>query len=259
MPHLEGGQLEVCDLCGGEALRPASRREQLVRWFANGAGAGTSWYCQACGASWSGRSSYSALSRTSGSGWRRRAQVPLEALAAVRDARRWHPMPVFYLAVGGVALGPAVAVAVFTGIGWWVALIIVPAAAMVGAFLWSMATAVGRGRREVLWRLAPERAWRKELEEELVGLREQISGFPLLVPDAWSGALSLDGASWSIPPRGPRALRELTVVADQGDALLDRDRLAPDWRPATPRVEIRCTRDSWQEAEERTARRWNAG
>lgn len=249
MRGIEVEQAEVCDRCGANALRAATRREQLARWFTHGAGASAAWYCQGCGGSWSGGSSYSALERASGSGWRRRARLPLEVLAAVRGARRWHPVPVVYAAAGAIALVPAVAVAALTRVGWWAALVGVPVAAMVGAFLWSLATAAGRGRREVLWRLAPERAWQLELEAELTGIHAQIGGFPLLVPEGWPGALSLDGVGWSVPARGPRVLQEVTVVADQGDPLRDPDRHAPGWRPPTPRVELHCTRDGWHAPE----------
>ena len=159
-------------------------------------------------------------------------------------------MPVFYAVVGAIAVVPAVAVAALTRVGWRAAIVGVPVAATVGTFLWSLATAVGRGRRDVLWRLAPDRAWRRELEEELAGIRTQIGGFHLLVPAGWPGELSIGGCSWSSPPRGPRELREVTVVADQGDPLLDADRHAPGWRPPTPRVEIRSTRDAWEVAED---------
>jgi hypothetical protein len=118
---------------------------------------------------------------------------------------------------------------------------------MVGTLLWSMATAVGRGR-DVLWRLDPERAWRAELEEQLTSIREQVGVFPLLVPEGWSGGLSLD-ADWSIPARGPRVLRGVVVVADQGDPLLDPDRQMPGRRPSTPRVEIRYSTIPWDVAE----------
>lgn len=248
--RLEGEQPQVCDRCGGDAFRPATRREQLVRWFTHGAGAGTAWYCRSCSASWSGGSSYRALYRTSGAGWRRWARLPLDVLEAVRAARSWHPVPVFYAAVGTIALVPAVAVAALTRVRWWVALVGVPVTAMVVAFLWSLATAVGRGRRDVLRRLAPERAWRQDLEDELAGIREQIGGFRLLAPEAWPGELSLGGCSWSIPPRGPRVLRGVTVVADQGDPQVDPDSHAPGWRPPTPRVEVRVTRDTWDLGED---------
>ncbi len=249
MRNLEGESPEVCERCGGDAFRPASRREQLARWFTHGAGAGTSWYCRNCSASWSGASSYRALHQA-GSGWHRRARLPLDVLAAVRDARRWHPMPLFYAAVGAIAVAPAVAVALLTPAPWWMALVGVPVSAMVGAFLWSLATAVGRGgRRDVLWRVAPERAWQRELEEELTGIREQISGFALLVPEGWPEQLTIGGLGWSIPPRAPRELREVTVVADQGDPLLDPDLHTPGWRPPAPRVEIRFSRESWTDPE----------
>lgn len=59
-------------------------------------------------------------------------------------------MPRFYAAVGAIATVPALAVAVVAPVGWWVALLGVPVAAMVAVFLLSMATAVGR-RRDDLW------------------------------------------------------------------------------------------------------------
>lgn len=241
-------QPQVCDQCGGEGFRPATRREQLARWFVHGGGAGTAWYCQSCSASWSGGSSYGALYRTSRSGWRRQARLPIDVLEAVRDARTWHPMPLFYAAVGAVAVVPALAVALLTGVRWWVALVGVPVVATVGAFLWSMATAVGHGR-DVLWRLAPERAWRADLEDDLTGLRDQLGGFPLVVPEGWPGALTVDGADWSIPPRGPRVLRGVVVVADQGDPLSDPDQQTSGWRPPAPLVEVRYSTIPWDVAE----------
>lgn len=246
----EEEQPQVCDQCGGDAFRPASRREQLARWLTHGGGASSAWYCGSCSASWSGGSGYGMAYRTAGSGWRRRVRLPLEVLEALRGARRWHPVPIFYAAVGGLALVPAVALAALPRSRWWVPLVGVPVAAVAGTFLWSLATAVGRGgRRDVLWRLAPERAWRRELEEEFVGIREQIGGFPLLVPAGWPGELSLDGASWSMPPGGGRVLQEMMVVADQGDPQLDPGRHTPGWRPPTPRVEIRSTCDAWNDLE----------
>lgn len=245
MRRLAGEPPEICDRCGGAAFRPATRREQLARWFINGAGASTAWYCSSCSASWSGGSSYAVLSAASGAGWRRRVRIPGEVVAALRRARTWHPMPLFYAAVGAVALVPAVGVAALTPLPWWPVLIGVPVTAMTGVFVWSMATALGSGRREVLWRVAPQRAWRDELEEELTGLHAQIDDFLLLVPDGWSGELALEGASWSVPRRGPRELREVTTVADHGDPQLDPDRHTSGWHPAAPRVEIRCSRDEW--------------
>jgi hypothetical protein len=252
--RVDGEPSQVCEQCGGEAFRPATRRERLTRWFVYGAGAGAGWYCRSCSASWSGGSSYAAMYRTSGSGWRRRVRLPLDVLTALRHARTWHPVPVFYAAVGGVALLPALVVAVLTRLRWWVALAGVPVAAMVSAFLWSLTTAAGRGRRDVLWRLAPERAWRRDLEEELTGLRAQVGGFALLVPEAWPGTLSLDGASWSVPPRGPRVLQDVRVIADQGDPQLDPEQHTPGWRPSTPRVEIHATRDPWPTGEAQALR-----
>lgn len=254
MRGLECEQPQVCERCGGEAFRPAGRRERLMRWFTHGAGAGTAWYCRSCSASWSGGSSYHALYRTSGSGWRRWARLPLDVLAALRHARTWHPVPVLYAAVGGVALVPATAVAALTRMRWWVAIAGVPVTAMVGAFVWSLVGALGRGRRDVLWRLAPERAWRLDLEEELTGIREQIDGFDLLVPDGWSGTLSLDGGSWSIPARGPRVLDDVRVIADQGDPQLDPERHTLGWRPSMPRVEIHATTDAWPTPEDQALR-----
>jgi hypothetical protein len=254
MRRIEGEQPEVCEQCGGEAFRPATRREQLGRWYTHGAGAGTAWYCRSCSASWSERSSYHALYRASASGWRRWVRLPFEVLAAVRHARSWHPVPVFYAAVGGVALVPATVVAVLTRVRWWVAIAGVPVAAMVAAFVWSLATAAGRRRRDVLWRLAPQRAWQQDLEEELAGMREQIGGFELLVPEGWPGTLSLEGASWSIPPRGPRVLHDVRVIADQGDPQLDPGRHTPGWRPSTPRVEIHSTTGAWPTSQDQALR-----
>lgn len=77
-------------------------------------------------------------------------QRSLDVLSAWRSARTWYPMPLFYAAVGVAASAPALVVAIVTPVGWWTALVGVPVAAMVGVFLWSMATAVGRRRRDVL-------------------------------------------------------------------------------------------------------------
>lgn len=254
MRGVEGEEPEVCGQCGGEAFRPATRREQLVRWFTQGAGAGSAWYCSGCGASWSGGSSYHALYRRSASGWRRWVRLPVEVLAAVRHARSWHPVPVFYAAVGGVALVPATVVAAATRVRWLWAIAGVPVVAMVGTFLWSLATAAGRGRRDVLWRLAPERAWRAELDEEVAGMRAQLGGFELLVPEGWSGTWSLEGGSWSIPRRGPRVLHDVRVIADQGDPQLEPGRHRPGWRPSTPRVEIHATDGAWPTPEDQALR-----
>lgn len=245
-----GEQREVCGQCGGDALRPATRREQLARWFVHGEGAGTAWLCARCGASWSGGAGYSVLYRAVGSGRRRWLRLPLDVLQAVRRARRWQPVPVLYAAVGAVAVVPAVAVGALTRVRWWVVLAGVPVAAMIVVFLWSLTTAVGRGgRRDVLWELAPDRAWRHQLEEDIAALRGQIGDFQLLAPDGWPGELSLDGASWSSSPRRQRVLQDVVVVADQGDPMLDPGRHRPGWRPATPRVEIHVGRDPWNDLE----------
>lgn len=240
---------EVCEQCGGDAFRPASRREQLARWFIHGAGSGTAWHCRNCGASWSGGSSYTLLYSTSDTGWQR-LRLPLDVLQALRDHRRWHPVPVFYAGVGGLALLPAAAVAVLTRMRTATAILGIPAAAMVGAFLWSLASGRGDAWQAVQRQLAPHRAWRRETEEEIAAVKQQVHGFPLLMPERWPGALSVEPGSWSVPPRGPRELRELAVVADQGDPLLEPDRDAPGWRPPTPRVEVRLTREPWGFPEE---------
>ncbi len=248
---LKGDQPEVCDRCGGKAFRPATRRDRFTGWFTMGAGGGRpGWRCRTCGVRWSAGSGVAVLYRVSGGRWG--ARLPLDVLQVLRGARRWQPVPRFYAIVGAVALVPALAVAVVTAVSWWVPVTGVPAAAMVGAFLWSLGSAGGRGRRDVLRRVAPDRAWRQDLEEELAGLREQIGVFRLFKPEGWAGALSLEAGSCSIPRRGPRVLHEVTVVADQGDPLFDPDRDAPGWRPATPRVEIRCFRDTFPDPEEVT-------
>jgi hypothetical protein len=117
-----------------------------------------------------------------------------------------------------------------------------PLAAIGGAFLWSLTSARGHWRREVLWRLAPDRAWSQERVETIAAMREQVGGFRLLAPEGWPGALTLQAGSWSVPPRGRKVLHEVTVVADQGDPLLDPAQHTPGWRPAQPRVEIHVSR-----------------
>lgn len=242
MRRVEVEQPAVCDRCGGEAFRPATRREQLARWFTHGRGASTAWYCRSCGASWSGGSAWAVLYRGSGSGWRRWVRLPVEVVAALRAARSWQPVPIFYAVVVAVALVPAVAVALFTPVRWWLALVGIPTVAVAGAFVWSLVSGVGRWRREVMGRLAPERAWRQDAEEEFAALREQVDRFRLLVPDGWSGVLTLGGTGWTLPPRGPRVLHELTVVADQGDTPPGSHGGVSDG-PELPRVEIRLTPD----------------
>lgn len=248
--RIEVSQPEVCDRCGGEAFRPSTSRERLAGWFKHGRGGGSAWYCRGCGASWSGGSAGAILYRTSGSGWRRWARLPVEIVAALRNARTWHPVPAFYAVVAGVAVVPAVAVAVFTPVRWWLAVVGLPAAAMVAAFVWSLASGARRWRRELLRRVAPQRVLRHDSEAELAAMRGQIHRFCLVVPDGWSGALSLGGAGWTVPPSGPRVLRELTVVADQGDVPAGPHRPAAEGRPRLPRVEIRLTVDPWNFPEE---------
>jgi hypothetical protein len=233
---------QSCEVCGADALRPATRRERLARWFAYGRGGGSAWYCAGCGASWSGGSGYAVLSQRVG--WQRGLRLPLDVVEALRGARSWHPVPRFYAIVGVAALAPAAAVAAATRVRWWVALVAVPSASMVGAFLWSLASGLGpRGRRDVLMRVAPQRGWQREVEEEVAGLRRSVGSFTLLAPDGWSGELTVGGASWSRPRRGPMELREVAVVADQGDPALDPARHTPGWVPAGPRVEVRVTRE----------------
>jgi hypothetical protein len=239
--HVETSQPESCDRCGAEAFRPATRRERFAAWFDNGAGGGSAWYCSVCGASWSGGSTYSVLYAESG--WRRGLRLPLDALRALRGARTWHPVPRFYAIVGAAALVPAAAVAAVTRVRWWVASAAIPVGAMVVAFLWSLASGFPRGGRDVHRVLFPQRGWEREIEDELAGLRRQLGAFPLLAPSGWGGPLTIEGRSWSVPPRGPRELRELAVVADQGDPSLDPARHLPGWAPARPRIEVRVTRE----------------
>lgn len=141
----------------------------------------------------------------------------LDVLDAVRHARTWHPVPRFYAIVGAIALVPAVAIAAWTRVRWWVAGLGLPATAIGAAFAASLASARGRAWRDVIRHLDPERAWREEIEEELTELRAQADTFRLHAPDGWSGELTLGGASWSLPPRGPRVLEEVGVLADHGD------------------------------------------
>jgi hypothetical protein len=239
--HVETSQPETCDQCGAEAFRPATRRERFAAWFDEGAGGGSAWYCSVCGTSWSSGSGYAVLDAQAG--WRRGLRLPLEALRVLRGARTWEPVPRFYAIVGAAALVPAALVASLTRMRWWVALVTVPVGAMVGAFLWSLASGLGRGRRDVHRLLFPQRGWEREVEDELAGLRDQVGSFTLLAPVGWPGTLTIEGSSWSVPPRGPRELREVAVVADQGDPSLDPARHVPGWMPARPRVEVRVTRD----------------
>jgi hypothetical protein len=231
---------ERCETCGAVAFRPATRRERLQAWFDGGRGAGDWWYCTGCGAAWSSGSAYVVLGHRSP--WARRVRSPWDVLEALRAARHWHPMPRFYAAVGLVALVPAALVAVLVRPRWWAALLGIPAAAMTVVFGWSLATGLGRqARRDVLRRLAPRRAWAREIEDDLADLRRQVHRLPLLAPEGWDGELSLGGQSWRVPRRGPRELVEVAVVADRGDPALDPDRHTPGWQPAAPRVEVRVT------------------
>jgi hypothetical protein len=236
------GAPEHCEACGSEAFRPASRGERLQAWFVHGRGGGDAWYCTGCGAAWSAGSSYVVLAARSGLA--RRLRLPWDVLEALRAARHWHPVPRFYAIVGLVALVPAALVAVVVRPRWWAALVGIPVGAMVGAFLWSLASGLApSARRDVLMRVAPRRAWAREIEEDLADLHREVHRFPLLAPDGWDGELSLAGSSWSVPRRGPRVLVEVAVVADRGDPALDPDRHSPGWRPAAPRVEARATRE----------------
>lgn len=241
---------EVCDRCGGVAARPATARERFARWLVNGSGAGRWRYCANCGAAWSGGSRYTMRAPSAGGRWRRWWRIPRDVYAGLRAARTWHPMPLFYVTVGAVALVPALGIATLSPRPWWPVVVLVPIAAVAVTWAWSMATALGRARREVRWRIAPDRAWREELDEELEALRDQLDGFALLVPANWSGVCSLDGAAWSMPPRAGRILEQITTVADQGDPQLDPARHDPGWRPATPQIEVRTTREPWGVVEE---------
>jgi hypothetical protein len=238
--RFETGEPEACDHCGAAAFRPATRRERFAAWFAYGAGGGSAWYCSGCGSSWSGGSSYTILQAETG--WRRRLRLPLQVVQALRDARTWHPVPRFYAIVGAAALAPATVAAAVTRVRWWMALAIVPAAAIVVAFLWSLASGLGRARSDVYRVLLPRRGWEREVDEELAGLRGQVGGFTLLGPTGWAGSVTVESRGWSVPRDGPRLLHELAVVADQGDPSLDPARHLPGWAPARPRVEVRVTR-----------------
>jgi hypothetical protein len=233
---------ERCEVCGSVALRPASRRERLRAWFDHGRGGGDAWHCTGCGAAWSSGSGYVLLGPRSR--WARRVRLPWDVLEALRAARHWHPVPRFYAAVGLVALVPAALVAVVVRPRWWAALFGIPVGAVVVAFLWSLTSGLGRSaRRDVLRRVAPQRAWAREIEEELADLRRETGRFPLLAPVGWDGELSVGGTGWRVPRRGPRELVEMATVADRGDPALDPDRHTPGWRPAAPRVEVRVTRE----------------
>jgi hypothetical protein len=233
---------ERCEACGSTVFRPATRRERLQAWFVDGRGGGDAWYCTGCGASWSAGSSYVLLGAPSGLA--RRLRLPWDVFEALRAARRWHPVPRFYAIVGLVALGPAALVAVVGRWRWWAALFGMPVGAMVVAFLWSLTSGLGpAARRDVLMRVAPTRAWAREIEEELADLRRGAGRFGLLAPVGWDGELTVEGRSWSVPPRRRRELTEAAVVADQGDPALDPACSTPGWSPPGPRVEVRVTRD----------------
>jgi hypothetical protein len=233
-------EVQVCERCGSDATRPADRWEAFRRWFDDGAGAARGWRCRSCGASWWGGSTY--LVGVHRSGPARALRVPVDVLDAVRAARSWHPVPRFYAIVGAAALVPAALVAAFTGVGWGAALVGVPAAAIAVVFVWSLATGLGRrARQDVMHRLAPARAMQRETDENVTELGRQLGGFTLLAPAIWDGEITIGGVGWSVPPRGPRQLREVTVTADQGDPLRDPDVHTPGWRPPGPRVEVRVT------------------
>jgi hypothetical protein len=222
-------------------FRPATRSERFAHWFDSGSGGSPDWYCRTCGAPWSDGSGY--LFFSPGPRWRKRVRLPLDLLDALRGARTWHPVPRFYAIVGAAALPPAAAVAASTQVRWRVTMVGAPLAAIGGAFLWSLTSGRGHWRREVLQRLAPERAWSQERVETIAAMREQVGGFRLLAPEGWPGALTLQAGSWSVPPRGRKVLHEVTVVADQGDPLLDPDHHTLGWRPARPRMEVHVSLD----------------
>jgi hypothetical protein len=241
VPDLDA-EPERCEACGSTVFRPATRRERLQAWFVYGRGGGDAWYCTGCGASWSAGSSYALLGAPSGLA--RRFRLPWDVFEALRAARRWHPVPRFYAIVGLVALVPAALVAVVGRWRWWAALFGIPVGAMVVAFLWSLTSGLGpAARRDVLMRVAPTRAWAREIEEELADLRREAGRFGLLAPVGWDGELTIEARSWSVPPRGRRELTEAAVVADHGDPALDPARSTPGWSPPGPRVEVRVTRD----------------
>jgi hypothetical protein len=233
---------ERCEACGSTAFRPATPRERLQAWFAYGRGGGDAWECTGCGASWSAASSYVLLRAPSGLA--RRLRLPWDVFEALRAARHWHPVPRFYAIVGLVALVPAALVAVVGRSRWWAALFGIPVGAMVAAFLWSLTSGLGpAARRDVLMRVAPTRAWARELEEELADLRREAGRIGLLAPVGWDGQLTVEGRSWSVSPRGRRELTEAAVVADRGDPAPAPARSTPAWSPPGPRVEVRVTRD----------------
>jgi hypothetical protein len=245
--HPPGGR--VCDRCGADDVRPATALQRLRRWVRDGGDSGRVWHCAGCGATWGDGRGVLYGYRPAGIG--RTLRAPKEVLDAVRWARHWHPVPVFYLGVAGVALLPAAAIAWLTPVPWWLALPGVPAAAVTAAFLLSLRSGLGRqGRRDVLMRLAPHRAMARELEDDLDGLRRELPGFTLLVPATWDGELALAGCGWSVPRRGPRELREVVVIADQGDPGLEPDAFTPGWRPARPRLELRTSRDPMDQPDE---------
>jgi hypothetical protein len=55
--------------------------------------------------------------------------------------------------------------------------------------------------------------------------RREAGRFGLLAPVGWDGELTVEGRSWSVPPRGRRELTEAAVVADHGDPALDPEEL----------------------------------
>jgi hypothetical protein len=239
----------ACDRCGADAGRPATRLQRLRRWVRDGSGGGRVWHCARCGATWGDGRAVLYGYRPAGFG--RTLRAPKEVLDAVRWARHWHPVPVFYLGVAGVALVPAAAIGWLTPVRWWVALPGVPAAAVTCTFLLSLRSGLGRqGRRDVLMRLAPQRAMARELEDDLDGLRRELPGLTLLAPAAWDGELAVAGCGWSVPRRGPRELREVVVMADQGDPALEPGAFTPGWRPARPRLELRTSRDPMDQPDE---------
>ncbi|MEX2501000.1 MAG: hypothetical protein WD336_01380 [Trueperaceae bacterium] len=154
----------------------------------------------------------------------------------MRTSRRWEPVPRFYATLGAIALAPAALAAWLAPRRRWLALIGLPATAMVGGLVWSLTSAFDRrGRRTIARHLDPAAGIVRELADEEARIRLAAPRFVLLQPADWDGKILIGGSAFRPAHGGPEEVTEVSVTADQGP-LPDRHQGLHDLRALTLRT-----------------------
>ncbi|WP_130649168.1 hypothetical protein [Egicoccus halophilus] len=195
-------------------MRPTSRARRLRDWFDSGIHGIVRHRCSVCGdaSSHGGRGYVLVRPRSRG---QQLLRMPVDLVQALRWERTWHPVPRFYAFVGVGALVPATVLAARLPRRRLLALAGTPAAAIVGAFGWSMTTAGGPdGRRAVGMIIAPQRTRQRVEAERLALVRRGVAELPPLVPADWDGEIRLGGHGTSSGPGSDQRLVSVSVTAE---------------------------------------------